>query len=219
MNKSESIKELATALSKAQYQFDGAAKNAKNPHFKSDFANLQSIWEAISEPLHDNGLRVIQSSDVIDGQMILETTLAHSSGEWISGRYPLNPTKNDPQGLGGAVTYARRYALAAIFGVYQVDDDANDASSKPKPPKHNPPTKQQMTPQASPKMTPLDPIDSMDRGQLASAILAEGKKVGWEMKEIEDASHFLFKKKPAALAPDEMKELYFYVKEHGNEHG
>lgn len=211
MIKSDSIKELATALSKAQYQFDGAAKNAKNPHFKSDFANLESIWEAISEPLHDNGLSIIQTSDVIDGIMVLETTLAHSSGEWISGRYLLNPSKNDPQGLGGAVTYARRYSLAAIFGVYQVDDDGHLASSKPQPPKHNPPPKQQ-TP---PKMVPLDPIDSMDRGQLASAILAEGKKVGWEMKEIEDASNFLFKKKPVALVPDEMKELYLYVKEHG----
>jgi hypothetical protein len=128
--KSENINELALALSKVQSQITGAVKNAKNPHFKSDFANLESCWDAIREPLAENGLAIIQTTDVVNGDFVLVTTLVHSSGQWVSGHYVLEPTKRDPQGLGGAVTYARRYALAAIVGLYQVDDDGNAASTK-----------------------------------------------------------------------------------------
>src|ERR1051326_3359862 len=130
--KSEGIGKLAGALSKAQSKFTGAVKDAQNPFYKSKYADLESVWEAIKGPLSENGLSVTQTTDITEtGTLVLITILMHAeSGEWVMGKYPLNPKANDPQSLGSAVTYARRYALAAMVGMYQVDDDANQASGK-----------------------------------------------------------------------------------------
>jgi len=128
--KSESINELAAALAKAQAKITGAVKNAANPHFRSSYANLEAIWEAIREPLSSNGLAVIQttSANPTTGLLELVTTLAHSTGQFIQGRFPIMAAKQDAQGIGSATTYARRFALAAIVGVYQTDDDAEAAT-------------------------------------------------------------------------------------------
>ena len=130
--KSESINELAAALAKAQAKITGAVKNAANPHYRSSYANLEAVWDAIREPLSSNGLAVIQttSANPATGQLELVTTLAHSSGQFIEGRFPIMAAKPDAQGVGSATTYARRFALAAIVGVYQTDDDA-EAASRP----------------------------------------------------------------------------------------
>lgn len=129
MQKSESIKELAGALAKAQAEIQAASKDAVNPFFKSSYADLNSIWEACRKPLTNNGLSVIQSGNTSgDGKTFLETILMHSSGQWISGELPINPVKNDPQSLGSAITYVRRYALQAMVGVCAGDDDGHAAS-------------------------------------------------------------------------------------------
>jgi len=130
MNKSESIAKLALALSKAQKAIKGATKDGKNPHFNSHFATLASIWDACREALTANELAIVQTTDDTNDGLILETTLMHSSGEWISGRLSLKPVKTDPQGIGSAITYGRRYALAAIVGVAPEDDDG-EAASRP----------------------------------------------------------------------------------------
>lgn len=127
---SENIAELALALSKAQAVIGGAKKDSKNPFFKSDYADLESVWMACRKELTDNGLSVIQTMEPNPEGVTVVTTLAHSSGQWMRGRLNLHPTKNDPQGIGSAITYGRRYALAAIVGVYQTDDDGNAASGK-----------------------------------------------------------------------------------------
>ena len=124
MNKSETIDALAGALAKAQGEIDTADKSAKNPFFKSSYADLPSVWAACRKQLSKNGLAVVQRMDTSENGMILESVLMHSSGQWISSTYPVNPVKNDPQGLGSAITYARRYALMALVGV--VADDASD---------------------------------------------------------------------------------------------
>ena len=130
MTQSETIGALAAALSKAQGQITGALKDSENPFFKSKYADLASVWDACRASLSTNGLAVIQTTDGgLEGVTII-TTLSHSSGEWIKGSLTVRPVKNDPQGLGSAVTYARRYALAAMVGVAQIDDDANAASGK-----------------------------------------------------------------------------------------
>lgn len=126
---SESIAALSAALAKAQGAMSGALKDAANPFFKSKYADLESVWSACRAPLAANGLAVIQTTDFMDGVRII-TTLAHSSGEWIRGVLPIMATKTDPQGTGSAITYARRYALAAIVGVYQTDDDAEAAHGR-----------------------------------------------------------------------------------------
>lgn len=131
MNKSETINELATALSKAQGQIKGAAKDASNPFFKSKYADLSSVWEACREQLSSNGLSVIQLPETSDSGIIIETMLCHSSGQWVSSSYTMPVSKLDAQAVGSAITYARRYALAAMVGVAPEDDDGNDAAKNP----------------------------------------------------------------------------------------
>lgn len=129
MNKSESIAALAAALAKAQGQFDHAKKDVKNEFFKSKYADLASVIDAAKKPLSDNGLSVCQVCETTEsGDIRLETILMHSSGEFISGSYPIRPVKSDPQAYGSAITYARRYAFSAITGIAADDDDGNVAS-------------------------------------------------------------------------------------------
>jgi len=135
MNKSESITELSKALVEAQKVMEGAKTDGVNPFFKSKYADLASVWEACRKPLTDNGLSVAQICDTVEGLSVIETTLLHSSGEWISGRYLLTPVKPDPQSVGSAITYARRYALAAMVGICPEDDDAESTMDRKKPKK------------------------------------------------------------------------------------
>jgi len=134
LSQSENINELAAALAKAQAEIKTAGKGKENPFFKSSYADLAAIREACVEALSKHSLAVTQTTDFDDGRTWLVTTLMHSSGQWIDGRYPLKPVKDDPQGMGSAVTYAKRYALAAMVGVVSVDeDDDGEAASGRKP--------------------------------------------------------------------------------------
>lgn len=126
---SDSIGKIATALSKAQSQIKGAKKDADNPFFKSTYADLASVWEACRKALSDNELAVAQTTEIHDGSIVLKTILMHSSGESITGILPvLVGEKATSQQLGSAITYNRRYALAAMVGVAPEDDDGNTAS-------------------------------------------------------------------------------------------
>jgi hypothetical protein len=136
MNKSESIAGLAAALAAAQGVMKGALKDSANPFFKSRYADLASVVEAIRAAFSANGLSYIQTVEPSDKDEVrVETTLLHSSGEWIScGILSLPVSKVDAQGYGSALTYARRYSLSAAVGVAPEDDDGNAASlAKPKP--------------------------------------------------------------------------------------
>jgi hypothetical protein len=120
---------LFGALAKAQAKIEGATKGNVNPHFRAKYADLASVWDACREALTSNGIAVIQRPIPTAGDVVtLETILAHESGEWISGQITMRPTKADPQGIGSCLTYARRYALAAMVGVAPEDDDGNAAS-------------------------------------------------------------------------------------------
>lgn len=128
MNKSAEINELAKALTHAQSEIITVATDSKNPFFKSSYASLPGVLKSIREPLSKNGLSFVQTTSTSEQGVCIETVLMHTSGQWISGSYPVNPIKNDPQGLGSAITYARRYALTAMLGIHQEDDDGNNAS-------------------------------------------------------------------------------------------
>jgi len=128
VNKSESIKELATALCKAQGEMKFAVKDAANPFFKSRYADLASVIEAVKIPFANNGISFVQGTDFEDTAVIIETMLMHSSGEWLSSRLKMQPVKNDPQSVGSAITYGKRYGLQAIAGVPSDDDDGNAAT-------------------------------------------------------------------------------------------
>jgi len=131
MKSSESIKELATALAIVQGQLTFAKKDSKNPFFKSNYADLESVWDACRELLSTNGLAIMQfPGEYLDGNMSLNTIIIHKSGEWMSQEMSVPVSKPDAQGAGSALTYMRRYALAAVVGVVQADDDGNSASNK-----------------------------------------------------------------------------------------
>lgn len=134
MNKSDNIAALAAALVKAQGEIKGAAKDAKNPHYKSQYATLESVVDAVRAPFAKYGLAYTQLLGDGGNDVLIETVLLHESGEWLSQPFRIPAPKHDPQGYGSAVTYGRRYALAALAGIAQVDDDgeaARVASDKP----------------------------------------------------------------------------------------
>jgi hypothetical protein len=134
MIKSESIKELLTALAKAQGKISAAKKDATNPHFKSKYADLASCWEAIKEPLSSNGLSITQWVSPSEKGVSVVTLLGHSSGEWLSSEatFPVKDAGN-PQSMGSSITYARRYCLSAAIGLVADDDDDGNAASQAKP--------------------------------------------------------------------------------------
>ncbi len=124
MQKSDTINELASALAKAQGEMRSAKKDASNPFFRSQYSTLAACWDCCREPLAKNGLSVVQTVSEDEGERItLHTTLLHASGQWISSTMKGRPTKNDPQGIGSAISYYRRYSLMAIVGIAPDDDD------------------------------------------------------------------------------------------------
>lgn len=127
---STSIGKLAEALAKAQGMMTGAIKDSKNPFFKSNYADLNSVWEAIREPLSRNGLSIIQTMETLQNGLCIVTILAHSSGEWVRSETPIKSKDDTAQSMGSGTTYARRYALAAIAGIAQMDDDGEAAMGR-----------------------------------------------------------------------------------------
>lgn len=127
------MKQIATALVKAQKQFQPALKTSTNPHFRSRYADLSACVEAVIDALNANGIYLLQKNyDCADGVMV-ETVFVHESGEMLEcGIVHFPAVKKDPQGYASALTYARRYSLMASCGIAPEDDDGN-AASKPVP--------------------------------------------------------------------------------------
>jgi hypothetical protein len=132
------VKELSAAMAKAFAQIENAVKGKTNPAFRSKYADLAAVVDAIKPALAEHGLWFRQITHPADGGVCVETVIHHSSGESLAcGPLFLPASKQDAQGFGSAMTYARRYSLMAAFGVPAEDDDANGAvASKPanKPP-------------------------------------------------------------------------------------
>lgn len=136
---SDSIKELATALAKVQANIKPVKKDktAKIPtksgsSYSYHYADLSSVWDACRDLLTSNGLSVVQMPEAAGGgnEIYLTTILMHASGEWLSSMLLLRPSDTTPQSLGSAITYARRYALAAMVGIVADDDDDGSAGSQ-----------------------------------------------------------------------------------------
>jgi hypothetical protein len=138
MTRSDQINELAAALAKAQGEILNAKRDSENPHFKSKYADLGSVWDAIRAALTKHGLSVVQSPRLITTSekiwfVEIETSLLHGSGQFLSDVLAVPLASPTAQGLGSATTYARRYSLAAFAGVAAAgeDDDGNAASEPP----------------------------------------------------------------------------------------
>ena len=126
MHKSNNLSELAKSMILFQVKVESIKKDAKNPFFKSSYASLSNILDAIKEPLIESGLSVLQFPT---GDYGLTTILLHESGEYLKSEYTMRPVKDDPQGRGSAITYARRYAIASILSLnIDEDDDGNTAT-------------------------------------------------------------------------------------------
>lgn len=132
MEKSESIKSLAVAMCKAQNEMSGAVKDKANPFFKSKYADLVAVVQAIKEPFANNGLSYVQFPIEESGRIGIETILMHESGEFLSHKFTVQLGKQDAQGAGSAITYCRRYSLQAVAGIPSEDDDGNAASKNAK---------------------------------------------------------------------------------------
>ena len=127
---SDAIDALSDAMAKAQATIAGAKKDSSNPHFKSRYADLASVWEAWQAVGPKQGLAVMQfPGECVNNQMAMTTLLTHASGQWIKATLSIPLAKVDAQGYGSATTYARRYALAAAVGIAPEDDDGNAASN------------------------------------------------------------------------------------------
>ncbi len=144
MKTSNSIKALAAALKEAQKEMGGAVKDSQNPFYKSNYADLTAVLKTIKEPLAKHGFSFCQFPISDEHGVGVCTRLMHISGEWIENEFVLPLTKQDAQAAGAAITYARRYALASITGIPQVDDDAeslmlrNESSIEDVPAQHPP---------------------------------------------------------------------------------
>lgn len=154
------MKEISAALVKAQKEFGPALKTSSNPHFKSRYADLSACVEAVIDGLNNNGIFLMQSCHLCEDGVIVETVFIHESGEQISaGKLHVPASKQDAQGYGSALTYARRYSLMAACGHAPEDDDGNAAVKKP-PVVVKPEPKQE--PKPTPKLAPPAKIEGKD---------------------------------------------------------
>ena len=120
-------------MCKAQNEMSGAVKGANNPFFKSKYADLSAVIQAVKEPFANNGLSYVQFPIEKDGRIGIETILMHDSGEYLSNEFTVQLSKQDAQGAGSAITYCRRYGLQAVAGIPSEDDDGNQAGAQRKP--------------------------------------------------------------------------------------
>jgi ERF superfamily len=167
------VKNLAAALVAAQQSFPAIPKDAVNPHFKNRFASLHTIVEKALPVLNENGLALMQFPTIAEGQPALRTKLIHAeSGESEEDTMLLSAVKNDPQGQGSALTYARRYAVLSILGLVADEDDDGAAASKP----------------AAKKAAPANGVASEAVQKRIHAIIGElAEQRGVERQQVHDA--------------------------------
>jgi len=135
---SDNIAELAVALAKAQAEMGGVHKDAANPYFKSSYATLAAVWETVKPALTKNGLSIVQLPGSNERGYFVQTMLMHASGQWIRSCTYMKPAKEDPQGIGSLISYARRYALMAMVMACPDDDDGEAAMGRSTSPAETP---------------------------------------------------------------------------------
>jgi hypothetical protein len=164
------MKEIASALVKAQKGFGPALKTSTNPAFRSKYASLENCIEAVIDSLNDNGIMLMQPTHLCEDGVIIETVFLHESGEQISaGRLHVPATKHDAQGYGSALSYARRYSLLAACGIATEDDDGNNASK----------------PKAAPvKQAPAQAATQPATSDVKAPVRIEGKDTPWQLKVV-----------------------------------
>ncbi len=131
---SNEIGELAKALSAFQGELEGVERDSLNPYFKSKYADLHAVWQAIRKPLAKHGLSITQIGQFEGDRAMLVSILLHSSGQWIRSVMPIITSKGDIQSFGASVTYLKRYMLQALCGCSSYDDDGEEAMKESRKP-------------------------------------------------------------------------------------
>ena len=220
--KSESITNLAVSLAKFNMKVQRIEKDGTNPHFKNRYTTLDAILDEVRPMLAEEGLSVIQMPSGDGEQLKLTTMLIHITGEWIESD-PINmrPVKNDPQGIGSATTYARRYSLCAFLGLStgDLDDDGNSASQPPRTQQSAPQQQSYNPPSAHPQAPTSQPSaygDGISTAQIGmiKKLLADKKVPDHRYRQIldgygVDSSKNLSKRDASAI----IKQLQDYVPE------
>lgn len=164
MNQSESITALAKALIAVQKALPSVTKDKENPYFHSKYAGLDTVMPVVLETLTANGFSVAQMPDSVNGgTSALTTLLMHESGEWISATQPLLLAKEEPQGQGSAITYARRYSIMSLLGLVADEDDDGNAASPQRDPR--PPAQQYAEDRAPQQRGPMTQAKHMPSSQ------------------------------------------------------
>ena len=187
----EEIKELASALAKAQGEMKNATMNRTNPYFNSKYADYSSVREAIQKPLADNGLSYVHSIECRPNGAVLVTRLIHTSGQFIASEYPL-PMQGKPQEMGSILSYARRYSLSGLVGVGADDDDdanaAEDKGQKIETKAKGKPAKPEPKPDPSGDLSDraLDMIDGMDAQPTLINLKEFGQAIAADVNSLKD---------------------------------
>ena len=223
MKTSETIGEIAKALAAAQAEMSPAKKRAKNPHFRSNYADLESVIEAAAV-IHDHGLAFVQSpsTDVEGGLVCVLTRLIHTSGEWIECAVSARPAGRgggvdlSPQPVGSAITYLKRYGLQSLLGIPSADDDGNAASLPPRRrenrSKQNKPTRTAASPATQPapaqRPTGHDPSWSEDEARFR----AKCKKItGYDYSRVAAWCEFQGTPRPSAMDKKRRNKVLEYL--------
>jgi len=198
IRQSESIIKLSAAFVAAQAEMDHAARDSKNPHFRSSYASLSSCLDACRPALNKHGIAIMQGTARGEGRQIVVTTrLIHQSGEWMESDLSLPSDKDNAQGAGSAISYARRYALCGLVGISDVDDDGNEASRpkpKPKPPPHQ-----------------KHPSFAKDQGRFFARL----KELGFEYDMVCLFCNSLGRPRPSAMTTPQRDKLLDYLYDEG----
>jgi hypothetical protein len=200
MKTSDNVDKIFPAFVAFQAEMPPVPKDSINPHFRNKYASLGAITEATRPVLAKHGLAYTQGMAIVDGVQVMFTRIIHQSGQWMEdGGYALNPTKNDPQGMGSAVTYARRYTIGSTLGIITEDDDDGNRASEPAPVKKLPPVPKAEQLQEPDWFNDLGELN--DKGKLAAKSIHEG--FAWEKIE----KHYLIDKHTRKLVNDYIETL------------
>jgi len=204
---STDINEIATALAKAQAAMDNASKDRTNPAFKSKYADMASVRDAVNGPLSSHGIAYVQAAATTADGVTVETRLIHSSGQWLASVVGAVPKAYDPQSIGSAITYLRRYSLMAMVGIAPEDDDGNAGSGRQDGPpawqsqRREEPRREEAPRQEAPK-TP-----AKWRDDTRKSFCAELDKLGIKYDNVAAWSESLGRPRPSVMEPAQRSAL------------
>jgi len=214
MNTSDTLDQLATALATAQASMGPAIKGARNPHFRSSYADLASVVEAIREPFTSNGLSWVQapSVDVASGLVTVSTRILHTSGQWLEASVSAMPGRGgkgdlSPQAVGSAVTYLRRYGLQALSGLPSADDDAEAAMGR------NMPQQRQQRPQQRPQQrrAPAPAAESKWSDTERARFCAKLGDLGLQYDAVAEYCESINRPRPSLMGEQRRQQLLAYL--------